>query len=268
MPEGPEVRHIVDALSERLTEKCLLKIDLLSGRYTRHGPPEGSFDLIKNLPRMITSVECHGKFIYFKLDEGWSIWSTLGMSGTWQSGATKHSRVKLTIEDDEIFFNDMRNFGTLRFVKGHDYLCRKLTKLGPDMLSQDITDFEFKNALRKRKNKTIVQAVMDQSVIAGVGNYLKAESLYMARISPHRLCSSLSDREISALNKSIKSTIRESYRTGGATISTYQDFDGNSGKYTRRFAVYNQDVDPIGNQVIKERTSDGRTTHWVPEVQN
>jgi formamidopyrimidine-DNA glycosylase len=58
-----------------------------------------------------------------------------------------------------------------------------------------------------------------------------------------------------------------SYHCGGATISTYKDGNGNEGMYNRRFAVYNQKTDPFGNNVIKEKTRDNRTTHWVPEYQ-
>ena len=61
--------------------------------------------------------------------------------------------------------------------------------------------------------------------------------------------------------------LRESFRSGGATIRTYENFDGSLGQYTQKFLVYNQKKDPIGNVVIKEKTSDGRTTHWVPEIQ-
>jgi len=61
--------------------------------------------------------------------------------------------------------------------------------------------------------------------------------------------------------------LRESFQNGGATLRTYKNFDGTVGQYSSRFAVYNQKTDPDGNEVIKEKTDDGRTTHWVPSVQ-
>ena len=61
--------------------------------------------------------------------------------------------------------------------------------------------------------------------------------------------------------------MKESFESGGATIRTYKDFNGESGEYGNRFIVYNQKQDPLGNPVIKEKTKDGRTTHWVPAVQ-
>ena len=108
---------------------------------------------------------------------------------------------------------------------------------------------------------------MDQSVIAGVGNYVKAESLWLAKISPHRKIENLSSHEISVLNHSIQTVLRESLQNGGATLRTYKNFDGSEGQYSSRFAAYNQKKDPDGNDIVKEKTADGRTTHWVPLVQ-
>ena len=68
-------------------------------------------------------------------------------------------------------------------------------------------------------------------------------------------------------NKNIKQVLRDSYKNGGATIKNYKSFGGSSGSYSRRFAVYNQSKDPNGLKVIRQKTDDGRTTHWVPEIQ-
>jgi len=222
---------------------------------------------LHELPLKIAGAGCHGKFIFIILENEWTIWNTLGMSGTWSGSHNKHSRVRLYLDRESIFFNDIRNFGTLKIVKGKDFLIDKLNSLGPDMLNDDVKNDDFLRRIRMCNKKTIAQAVMDQSVISGVGNYLKAESLYISKISPHRTCKSLSDQEIILLNENIKKTIRASYETGGATISTYSGFEGEIGEYSQRFLVYNQKTDPHGNTVIKEKTKDGRTTHWVPEVQ-
>ena len=108
---------------------------------------------------------------------------------------------------------------------------------------------------------------MNQKVVSGVGNYLKAEALYQAGISPHARCSEISDQRLEKLNEQIKKIIRLSYESGGATIKNYVNFNGEIGKYSRRFAVYNQQYDPDGKRVLKEKTLDGRTTYWVPEKQ-
>ena len=100
-----------------------------------------------------------------------------------------------------------------------------------------------------------------------VGNYIKSDSLWLARINPHRKVEDISDIELVNLNRSIKQVMRESFQSGGATIKTYKSFDGLEGGYTRRFLVYNQEKAPDGNEVIKETTEDKRSTFWVPEVQ-
>ncbi len=244
-----------------------MSVKILSGRYANHGPPPGFDDILHELPMKIAGAGCHGKFIFMIFENGWTAWNTLGMSGTWSRSLGRHSRIKLLLEDGPVFFNDVRNFGTLKFIKGKDFLIDKLNSLGPDMLNEDVENDLFLSRIRMCKRKTVAQAIMDQSVIAGVGNYLKAEALYISKISPHRPCESLSDQEVVILNESIKKTIRSSYETGGATISTYTGFEGEIGEYSQRFLVYNQKTDPHGNVVIKEKTKDGRTTHWVPEIQ-
>ena len=239
----------------------------MSGRYKNHGPPDEFGSMLNKLPMKVAGAGCHGKFIFIILENEWTIWNTLGMSGTWSGNHGKHSRVKFSLDNGSVFFNDIRNFGTLKFVKGKEFLIDKLNSLGPDMLNDDVENDVFLRRIRMCKKKTVAQAVMDQSVVSGVGNYLKAESLYVSKISPHRMCESLTDQEVSSLNTAIKKTMRASYETGGATISTYSGFEGEIGEYSQRFLVYNQKMDPHGNPVIKEKTKDGRTTHWVPKIQ-
>ena len=108
---------------------------------------------------------------------------------------------------------------------------------------------------------------MKQSLVCGVGNYIKADSLWLAKISPKRKVKDITDVEFADLNEAIKRVMRISYESGGATIASYQSFDDKSGSYTQKMVVYGQKHDPEGNPVIKEKTDDGRSTHWVPEVQ-
>jgi len=266
MPEGPECRTVADGLNDRLSGKKITGVNVVSGRYSRHGDPEGMNDFLSSLPAKVVGANCHGKFIFVVMDNGWNIWCTLGMTGSWRTTQSDHARVELVAEDGSVFFTDMRNFGTLSFVKGVAPLMQKINQLGPDMLVRDLTDDEFGKRIRKY-NKTISEVIMDQSVIAGVGNYLKAECLYFAKISPHRTCGSLTDAEVSSLNTTIRNTIRLSYRMGGTTIKNYTNINGVVGQYSSRFAVYSQKKDPLGNPVIKEKTEDGRMTHWVPNIQ-
>ena len=172
-------------------------------------------------------MSCKGKFIYIQLENEWSSWNTLGMTGSWSSSQQKHSRAQVHLVDDATF------------------VAR----------------------IRSKNDRVITENLMDQAIVSGVGNYLKSECLYFAGISPHRVCSSISDQDLRHLNNTIKSVIRQSYKTGGATIYTFQNFEGEKGQYTSRFAVYNQENDPQGREVQSFTSPEGRTTFWVPEAQ-
>ena len=267
MPEGPEVKKFGKDLAKAVSGKSLVSIEVLSGRYTKKSLP-GLQEMGDSLPAKVIGVGVHGKFLYWIVDNGYFLHSSLGMTGHWGTSPSKHSRVAFKFSDDSIvYYTDQRNFGTLKFVYGKHQLQKKLSSLGPDMLSEDVAHFKFADRVRMKKNWSIAKAIMDQAVISGVGNYVKAEALWRSELSPHRKVDTLTAIELYSLNDSIKSVLRDSYRTGGATIRTYKTFDGSEGQYARRFAVYNQKKDPNGLDVIKERTEDGRTTHWVPQIQ-
>jgi DNA-formamidopyrimidine glycosylase len=267
MPEGPEVKRNTDFLDKMLGGKLIEEISILSGRYEKHGPFKGYEDMIA-YPRIVTEVCCKGKFIYFKFQDGTSLWSTLGMSASWQKQKTTHSRVQIkTNYGNTVFFNDIRNFGTLKFVDTTKALKDKLNTLGPDVLGSYVDTELFKSRLDRKPKWTIAKALMNQSVVSGIGNYLKAEILYASKISPHRLCKDLTQEEIAEIAQNSFNITKASYQSGGATISTYRDENNKKGLYSRRFMVYNHKVDPKGNKVIKETTTDKRSTYWVPEIQ-
>tara|TARA_Y100000310_G_scaffold91181_1_gene88486 strand:+ start:6630 stop:7436 length:807 start_codon:yes stop_codon:yes gene_type:complete len=267
VPEGPECRRIAVQLAERVTNRQLLNVEILSGRYQKHGPPEGMEDILEWSPIGIFGAGVHGKFIFVLLEGEWSIWSTLGMTGRWSSEMTKHSRLKFSLSDGDIYFTDPRNFGTVKFVKGKDKILNKIKSLGLDMLAEKISNEDFYSIIRKETDKPLVKVLMDQTKFSGIGNYVKAEALYLSRISPHVLCCDLSDEKLLKLKNSIELVLKESYNSGGTTIQTYSDMHGNPGNYNQKLMVYSQKIDPTGHPVIKEVTADGRTTHWVPDVQ-
>lgn len=270
MPEGPEVKRIAVQLNELLHDKTIENIEILSGRYKTHGSPVGMTQFL-NLAeeKKIKGVSCKGKFIWFEfhLPELF-IWNTLGMSGSWSKIESEHSRIKFQLSGGkEIFFSDIRNFGTMHFIFSEDETKKKLKSLGPDMLSAPPSREDFLKIVKKQKEKTLPEFLMNQKAISGVGNYVKAEALYLAGISPLRTCSSLSEKEIIDLQDSIDKILSTSYNSGGSTIRTYRDVYGNAGSFKSRFLIYGNDQDPAGNKVQRLETKDGRTTYWVPAIQ-
>jgi len=268
LPEGPECRRITERLAQYVSGRHLQSVSFLGGRYIKK-LPTGFDKFATNFPIEVVGVGVHGKFIYWIMKKDFSVWNTLGMSGFWSKERQPHSRVQFNFDDSSTaFFNDQRNFGTLKFVWGKQPLIEKLTSLGPDMLADDVADEMFIQQLRKKNSHNICKALMNQAVICGVGNYIKADSLWLAKINPHRDVQEISDEELRNLNRCVKQIIRESYNSGGATIRTYKNFDGQNGEYASKFLVYNRKIDPEGNKITKELTPDGRQTHWSPAIQH
>lgn len=229
----------------------------------------------------IESIDVKGKFMHWRFTNGWTLWCTYGMTGGWETMRDpKHNAFELyhrhpsglVLEDcvPGVYFNDQRRFGTLKFV--HDptgeTTKKKLSTLGPDMLNDPPDTQAFCKALLRQERKTLAEALMDQSIVSGVGNYVKAESLYRARLSPHRTVRDLKAPEFEALRTSIVEVMTQAYSFGGATIATYRQVDGKEGSAQRRFTVYGHANDPLGNPVTNETTLDGRTTWWVPTLQS
>ena len=212
----------------------------------------------------VLSVKCKGKFIWFELERN-IIFNTLGMTGSWSRKNKQHSRIQINfVEDDFVYFNDIRNFGTFQ-VKDKSDLVKKLKSIGPDMLSNP--PHNFIQILRKKDNKNICEVLMNQSVLSGIGNYIKAESLWLAKINPHSNIKSLSDNDLSRLELAVRKVITTSYKSQGASLKTYTNFDDQEGEATDFFNVYSKKIDTLGNQVLKEETPDKRTTHWSPSRQ-
>ena len=275
MPEGPECAATAQSINNFMSGKVLTNVEVLSGRYTKKSPT-GLTRFKAMLPTTCAGWGSKGKFIYGGFGPGGSeiqcfVWNTLGMTGHWSFSKQKHSRVRFDFEDEtSIWYTDTRNFGTLKFAMNFEETEKKLFQLGPDPLLHDIDLDKFKQRLfnkNKKGEKTICEALMNQKTIAGVGNYIKAEVLWLSKVSPLRTVKSLSGEEIRDLRDNIQSVIRTSFQNGGATIKSFYGPDGSKGTYSSKFLVYNQKFDPYNNNVVKTATPDGRTTHWVPEVQ-
>ena len=266
IPESPEVRKITEALAVDISGQTLISAKILSGRYIKKQPSDWQI-LEKSLPLKVVGAGVHGKFCYWLCLNETFIYSTLGMTGSWSTLEGKHSRLVFEFQSGiKVYFNDQRNFGTIKIVVGKQNLINKLKSLGPDLLAEDISDQLFIEKIRSKPKWGITKVLMDQSIIAGVGNYVKSESLWLAKIDPHRKVASIEDGELAVLNRSIKSIMRESYKSGGITLAAYPGYIPAEGT-NRRFLVYSQKLDPDGLKIVKDQTDDKRSTFWVPEVQ-
>tara|TARA_R110000824_G_scaffold262213_3_gene450964 strand:+ start:923 stop:1723 length:801 start_codon:yes stop_codon:yes gene_type:complete len=265
MPEGAEVRIIGEGLSRKVGSRICSAIVPMSGRYTKKTIP--GIDIFEK--SKVTGVGVKGKLIFWIFNNETFLLNTLGMSGSWSDSPDQdHTRVRFDFTTgSSVFFVDTRNFGTLKLVSGKREFLKKLNSLGPDMLNENVSIEKFIESLDRKPHWTLAKALMDQTIVSGVGNYVKAESLYRAKLSPHRLVGSLSSSELKSLNVCIQAVLRQAYDSRGASISSYSDIDGKEGKASLLFMVYGKKNGPCGNNVVREKTEDGRTTHWVPNIQ-
>jgi formamidopyrimidine-DNA glycosylase len=268
MPEGPECRRVYEGISEFSQNRTITQFEVLGGRFLKRAP---DLEVKPVVPTRVIGGGVKGKFIWLEFNDETCLWITLGMSGYWSTDKQPHSHFRIGFEDgSSLYFVDQRRFGTLKFTRLAE-LPKKLSSLGLDMLNDrtaSMYDFVRRVELPKAQKKTVAEALMDQSLFAGVGNYIKCEMLYRSRISPYRLVKDLTQDEICQLWNWGKLIMLASYEQGGASIRNYRQVTGESGLFTFEFEVYAQKHDPLGNQVVREETPDGRTTHWVPSLQS
>lgn len=285
MPEGPEVTTIAHGLSALLVGHEIHNLEFNNKSRYHNRAPDGfnSFMVdVRNpmVPVRVTEIANKGKFIYWRFSNGWVLFQTLGMSGGWYHTAKPHAGLTLTYKDPrsntgtlQLYFNDQRRFGTLKWIAPMDakkMLDKKLREIGPDLLNNPPTLAEFLAILRRPRNKarTINRVITDQKQISGIGNYLRSELLYAARIDPHRTIESLTDAEIGAIYKAAVNKIKASYLAGGASIQHYSDVDNKKGTFEFHMAVYKKKKDPVGRTVKMEKIAgDGQSTYWVPGYQ-
>lgn len=249
MPELPEVKWMVDKMNDKF-EGCLLKrIRVLSGRYMNKNIK--GIDIFQR--GVVSKIANKGKFIFILLSNGVTLWITLGLTGVLTEEKDEYSRIKFTTDCGYFYLNDMRNFGTISF-NSFKALKTKLIKLGPDPMSKNYTYKIFKERfVKQRQLQKIGDLLLKQDFVAGIGNYLRAEILYKAKVSPHCLLKNIPESYLKKIHSLIVSIIKESYK-----------YQTKNGLYSYKFKVYKQRYDPYNQPVIGEPFKNKRTMWWVP----
>jgi len=275
MPEGVEVKLSADLIRPLLVGKKVVGVKTFSNSRYGNEDPDGLKEFLYDLSQkdiFIVDVQTKGKFMYWSFSNDYYLTCTFGMTGQWSPIKGKHPCISITYMDKEcenIYFNDPRHFGTIKFLYHHTPLREKLAELGWDPLAHEMDEKWINNVAHQlsRTAKPIAQVMMDQGVFAGVGNYIRAEALYLAKMSPWRPSNLLKKEEVVSLCQAVVDVMKDSYAHQGATILTYKDAYGAEGKYSSCFKVYGQKTDPFGHKIVKEETADKRTIHWCPTVQ-
>jgi len=272
MPEGPEVKLSADLIRPLVVGKFVKNAYATENSRYKYQNPNGFdkfMEFVKTGNCKVEDVQVKGKFLYWRFTDYHYLMNTFGMTGQWSPTKGKHPCFVVEFEDgSQIYFNDPRHFGTVSFAERHAIFQLKWADLGWDPLQDKLEDWlpHLKKQVLK-SSKPIAQLLMDQWIFAGVGNYIRAEALYLSQISPWRQGNLLNESEFHLLCQSLVTVMNDSYQHQGATIHTYKTAYGEEGKYSSKFKVYGQKKDPLGNQIIKEATPEGRTIHWCPTIQ-
>ncbi len=280
MPELPEVETIRRGLSNFLKNAKIKKVEILCDK-SFIGPKE----IIEE--QTIADIRRRGKALLIDLKNGITMMIHLRMTGQliyrgikdfagghptdsfFSELPNKQTRVVFKLENGTLFFNDQRKFGFVKVLETKDVASDSFIKsLAKE--PWDISFSEFKENLMHHKSSPIKATILDQKVIAGVGNIYADEALFYAKIHPKYTTGRLKDAEIKKLLEGIKTVMQASIDSGGSTMKTYVKADGTKGDYLRLFAkVFRRENEPCvncGTEIIKIRVA-GRGTHICPKCQ-
>lgn len=272
MPEGPEVKVLVDYLNKNILGNKIEDIKIISGKYTKQKSKAtticGFNDIKKSLPLKIKGINCYGKFIYWELEDDWYCFITLGLTGRVLVNVdTIHKRVEFITNKNLINFSDMRNFGTIHFFKGKEQLEKKLKTLGVDMLNsfnleKDFDFIEKKLSKIKNQKKKIGEVLLEQRIFAGSGNYVRAETLYRAGISPFTEIKEIKGEKLKKLLVSMHEILIKSYKSQLKCLNKNgYHYESLTGCYD--FQVYRRKETPKGEEVFHEKLGQGRMIWYV-----
>lgn len=287
MPELPEVETIRAGLSRLIIGKQIAAVDFDAPKSF----PNASNDVAAfMLNAKIVTIARRAKVLLIELSSKYSLVIHLKMTGqlVFQSpdvhfGAghpsdslvgplpDKSTRVTIDFADgSQLFFNDQRKFGWMRLLPTMEIpQLDFFKKVGPEPLSDDFSWQTLKSRLTRRKNTNVKAAILDQSVVAGVGNIYADESLWGAKIHPMTMVRNLTDKDFKGLYKSLRAILRLSIEKGGSTDRHYVDAEGKRGSYLSFASVFRREGQPCprcGTNIVKLRVA-GRGTHICPHCQ-
>lgn len=284
MPELPEVETIRRGLEEKIVGREIKKIELIR--------PKTFPGCSKKLwGKKVLKVWRRAKILGIDLTGDFTLLFHLKMTGQliWERESRitgghptedmfTHMPNKSTVvvfefdDTSHLYFNDQRQFGWIKLVDSKQLTGNSeklLGILGPEPLEKDFTWQILKENLFKRKKTPIKIALMDQSLIAGIGNIYASESLFLARIDPRRLVNALTNEEFKKLHQGIIDSLQASLKHGGSTLANFVDSEGKKGYFLNFANVYNREGLPCKNcsGPVKKFTQGGRGTYWCPSCQ-
>ncbi len=291
MPELPEVETVRRGLAPAMEGARIARVEV------RHRGLRWPIarDFEKRLDgQTIDGLGRRAKYILADLSSGDVLIMHLGMSGSFRidkdmPGDFHHERSKNTAHDHVVFhlangrtvtFNDPRRFGSMKIVARAKLDDEKLLKsIGPEPLGNEF-DATMLAAACAGKKTSLKAALLDQRVVAGIGNIYACEALYRARLSPKRLASTIADRHgkpndrARALVDAIKAVLNDAIKAGGSSLRDHRQADGSLGYFQHNFRVYDREGEKCPDcknsgrlGVVKRIVQNGRSTFYCPSCQ-
>lgn len=286
MPELPEVETVRRGLHELIIGRAIANV--------QHDTPKSFPNDSRQVDAflvgaVVTDVRRRAKVLLIDLSTGYSLVVHLKMTGqlvfrgetVFGAGHPNESligvlpdrstRVTLGFNDEsKLFFNDQRKFGWMKLIPTLEVTDLPfMQKVGPEPLEQSFTPAEFALRFVRRSRTSIKAALLDQTVVAGVGNIYADESLWGAKIHPQRLVSSVTADEFEALHHELRLVMNLAIEKGGSTDKNYVNAEGKRGSYmdfARVFRREGLECHRCGTTVIKFKAA-GRGTHICPNCQ-
>ncbi len=286
MPELPEVETIRVGLSKLLPGQKVKSVE----HDWEKSFPNAQADVDRFLVNAkITEVRRRAKALIIDLSSKYSLIIHLKMTGqlVYRSSKAvfgaghptdsligdlpdKSTRVIFDLDKAKLFFNDQRKFGWVKLVPTIEIdSIDFFKKLGPEPLSAAFTAKDFRERIRRRPNSPIKPVLIDQSVVAGVGNIYADESLWGAKIHPETKVKDISDARLNKLFAELQYVLKLSIEKGGSTDKNYVNAEGKKGSYLEFAQVFRRQNLPCprcGTDIIKTRVA-GRGTHICPKCQ-
>ena len=277
MPELPEVETVRLGLVPVLEGRKLVRVEARRPDLRIAFPPRFAERLTG---RRVERLERRAKYILAHLDHDEILLIHLGMSGRFfvdlkrsnSTGSGAHDHVMFeTDRGARVVFSDHRRFGLMTLLKEEEAGSHKLLKgLGPEPLTPDFSAAYLAGALKDKKTP-IKSALLDQRIVAGLGNIYVCEALFGAGISPKRLAKNVKGSSAAALVTAIRKVLEEAIAAGGSTLRDYRQADGELGYFQHRFRVYDREGEPCRKRGcsgrVKRIVQAGRSTFFCPVCQ-
>jgi formamidopyrimidine-DNA glycosylase len=277
MPELPEVETVMRGLQARLEGRVLRRA--VARRPDLRWPlPAGLAERLTGA--RVTGFRRRAKYILMRLDSGWSVLIHLGMSGRMllepvgRNDITVHEHIELETDDGwRVGFVDPRRFGSVDLIEtAREDLHRLLAGLGPEPL-EDGFSVPMLSAALEGKRTPIKAALLDQKIVAGLGNIYVCEALFRAAISPQRLASTVPGARAKRLVPAIKQTLTEAIAAGGSSLRDYVQTNGELGYFQHAWKVYGREgercsaCDDAACEGVRRIVQAGRSTFYCARTQ-